>query len=139
MTSTTTSLWLIIPSHELRWHGTTTKQYITDYFLNSSIISNIHLLPFLQELLSNMSNPPLNQLDSQQTTTASSQPPTLEMQPYVATINEDNMVSQIDAIIRRFLTRPNPQSPYWFTLDWNAPEGTNLDYTIRLIIHEPSV
>ncbi|CAF1985491.1 unnamed protein product [Rotaria magnacalcarata] len=86
-----------------------------------------------------MSNPPLNQLDSQQTTTASSQPPTLEMQPYVATINEDNMVSQIDAIIRRFLTRPNPQSPYWFTLDWNAPEGTNLDYTIRLIIHEPSI
>ncbi|CAF1599908.1 unnamed protein product [Rotaria magnacalcarata] len=86
-----------------------------------------------------MSNPPLNQLDSQQTTTASSQPPTLEMQPYVATINEDNMVSQIDAIIRRFLTRPNHQSPYWFTLDWNAPEGTNLDYTIRLIIHEPSI
>lgn len=86
-----------------------------------------------------MSSPPLNQSDSQQTTTTSSQPPTLEMQPYVATINEDNMVRQIDGIIRRFLTRPNHQSPYWYTLDWDAPEGTNLDYTIRLIIHEPSV
>ncbi|CAF3946577.1 unnamed protein product, partial [Rotaria magnacalcarata] len=86
-----------------------------------------------------MSNPPLNQSDSQQTTTTSSQPPTLEMQPYVATINEDNMVRQIDGIIRRFLTRPNHQSPYWYTLDWDAPEGTNLDYTIRLIIHEPSI
>ncbi|CAF2931470.1 unnamed protein product [Rotaria sp. Silwood2] len=64
------------------------------------------------------------------------QTPTLEQQRYQTTFHEENMIDQIDAIIRRLLTSPNHQSPYQFTFRWTVAEEPNLNYSVALSIHE---
>ncbi|CAF0911763.1 unnamed protein product [Rotaria sordida] len=86
-------------------------------------------------------NAPPSQL-SQQYQTPPSTPtpiPSLEEQVYTGGVAEDIMIEQVNTIVRRFLSRPNCISPYWFTLEWTIEGENNLNYLVRLTIHEPSV
>ncbi|CAF3069391.1 unnamed protein product [Rotaria sp. Silwood2] len=67
------------------------------------------------------------------------QTPVLVEEIYTGDIREDTMVDGIDAIIRRLLTRPNHQSPYWFNFQWAINDEHGLNYSVTLTIHEPSV
>ncbi|CAF4487831.1 unnamed protein product [Rotaria sp. Silwood2] len=64
------------------------------------------------------------------------QTPILEQQSYQTTFHEENMISEIDAIIRRLLTTPNHQSPYQFAFRWTVAEAPSLNYSVVLTIHE---
>ncbi|CAF3315047.1 unnamed protein product [Rotaria sp. Silwood2] len=54
--------------------------------------------------------------------------PTLEEQVYTGGVAEENMVEQVDTIVRRFLGRPNCISPYWFTFEWTIEGENNPNY-----------
>ncbi|CAF4430835.1 unnamed protein product [Rotaria sp. Silwood2] len=64
------------------------------------------------------------------------QTPILEQQSYQTTFHEENMIDQIDAIIRRLLTSPNHQCPYQFAFRWTVTEPYGLNYSVALTIHE---
>ena len=66
------------------------------------------------------------------------QTPTLTEQVYMGGVAEDDMVDQIDIAIRRLLTRPNHQSPYRYNFQWTIDEEPNLNYSVTLVIREPS-
>ncbi|CAF3245040.1 unnamed protein product [Rotaria sp. Silwood2] len=64
------------------------------------------------------------------------QTPILEQRSYQTTFHEENMIDEIDAIIRRLLTSPNHQSPYQFAFRWTVTESYGLNYSVVLTIHE---
>ncbi|CAF3371582.1 unnamed protein product [Rotaria sp. Silwood2] len=64
------------------------------------------------------------------------QTPILEQQSYQTTFHEENMIDEIDAIVRRLLTSPNHQSPYQFAFRWTVTEPSSLNYSVALTIHE---
>ncbi|CAF3079367.1 unnamed protein product, partial [Rotaria sp. Silwood2] len=63
--------------------------------------------------------------------------PTLEQQRYQTAFHEENMIDQIDAIIRRLLTSPNHQSSYQFVFRWTVAEELSLNYSYLLIPNLP--
>jgi hypothetical protein len=67
------------------------------------------------------------------------QTPILTERIYMGGAAEDEMVDQIDAAIRRLLTRPNHQSPYRYNFEWTINEQPNLNYNVFLRIREPSI
>lgn len=93
-----------------------------------------------------MSNTYTNESNSQQdkdqqspsSSTSSLRAPVLEVPSMVATIRETILVNEVDILVRRLLTRPNHQSPYAYAFYWEAPEDSNLNYSVRLIINEPA-
>jgi len=67
------------------------------------------------------------------------QTPVLIQQFYMGGVAEDEMIDQINAVIRRLLTRPNHQSPYRYNFEWTVHEESNLNYSVVLMIREPSI
>ncbi len=65
--------------------------------------------------------------------------PVLTQQIYMGSVAEDEMIDQINAVIRRLLTRPNHQSPYRYNFEWTVHEESNLNYSVVLMIREPSI
>lgn len=78
-------------------------------------------------------------LSSQEYETPSgTQVPILTQGPPDITEREDILVADIDLLIRRFLMRPNHQTPYSFTFRWAMTDGSDFSYSVKLTIHEPS-
>jgi hypothetical protein len=65
--------------------------------------------------------------------------PILTERIYMGSGAEDDMIDQIDAVIRRLLTRPNHQSPYRYNFEWTVDEEPDLNYSVLLCIREPSI
>ena len=78
-------------------------------------------------------------LDASQPSTSTTriETPILAEDIYVGGVAEQDLVNQVNAVIRCYLTRPNHQSPFQFVFDWTVNEEPNLNYFIELRIHEP--
>ena len=104
-------------------------------------------LSFLDRLLLNVSSisfqmsstSPSQRVNDAAATTPPTTTTTLTRQVHRRGAAVENMIEQINAIIRRFLIETNHPSPYSSVFDWTVDEEPSLNYSVVLAIDEPAV